>query len=518
MVPFFGRYRSFSLRSRAGLIGATVLLQALVVGVGVLLAGYFAQSGVSQRMMDASLDTNGRAASRFAALLARDLTAPLAPGSESWSKAQALVEEYRLGGGATLLIVDRAGRLVCHPHLRENPNLSRVDYSALSVRLHPSGEEWLLQNLTSQSVLSGTSETMGIPLVVSMVYQPALDVKVVVLQTRDSVAAAGRRVTEGAMVWAGIAALVVLGLTAGGSILLVRRYDSLLARSNRTLEAEVARRTRRAVAIRNGLIFGLAKLADYRDTDTGKHLERICRYCDVLARVLAPKHPEITPEWIERLKLASSMHDIGKVGIPDTILLKPGKLTCEERSLMERHAMMGADTLLAIRKRVGTDELLDMSIVVAQQHHERWDGTGYPGRLAGREIALAARIVACADIYDALTSARVYKPAMTHEEARAIIVRSRGTHLDPEVVDAFESVHERFDEIRHELSPVDGVPEVPMLARVRGEVADAVEDRAVDARVDPALDPDMPRACIMPATARGQARPAVEGQEDRTAA
>jgi len=247
--------------------------------------------------------------------------------------------------------------------------------------------------------------------------------------------------------------VLVLGITILGSAVLVRKYDTIVFRFNRQLGEEVERRTRRGLAIRNGMLFGLAKLADYRDTDTGKHLERICKYSELLATQLLGAFPEVDRSWIDLLKLASSMHDIGKVGIPDLILLKPGRLTPEERSQMESHAAIGADTLLAIRSRVGDDDLLNMSIQVALCHHEKVDGTGYPNHLFGDQIPLCARIVALADMYDALTSKRVYKNAMTHEAARNTIMQVRGTHFDIRIADAFDSIQNQFDTVRAQLQP-----------------------------------------------------------------
>jgi putative two-component system response regulator len=275
------------------------------------------------------------------------------------------------------------------------------------------------------------------------------------------------------MLWGALAGVTVLGVSLVGSVMLVRRYDSLLARANERLESEVDRRTRTGLAIRNGLIFGLAKLADYRDTDTGKHLERICRYSELLAEEMLGKHPEIDRPWIDRLKLASSMHDIGKVGIPDAILLKPGPLTPHERQLMELHPIIGADTLVAIRKRVGDDDLLNMGIQVTLSHHERFDGTGYPYRLQGEQIPLAARIVALADIYDALTSARVYKRPISHEEAIVLIRGLRGSHLDPAVVDALLNIEGKFADARLVFATSCEVEERPHLVATAELAAEA---------------------------------------------
>ncbi len=224
------------------------------------------------------------------------------------------------------------------------------------------------------------------------------------------------------------------------------RYHSrtyrLLLRARAFNEAEkrqlIAEREADALRARNTLIFGLAKLAESRDTDTGEHLERIATYCRVLAEQLRTVH-DLTDEWVVNLQLASSLHDIGKVGIPDSILLKPGLLTPEERVVIERHPGIGATALEAILARDQDDSLLQMARNIAASHHERWDGKGYPAALSGDAIPLEARIVSVADVYDALTSKRVYKPALSHDEALGIIIEGRGQQFDPQVVDALRS-------------------------------------------------------------------------------
>lgn len=197
-----------------------------------------------------------------------------------------------------------------------------------------------------------------------------------------------------------------------------------------------AERQAQTIRSRDTLIFAMAKLAESRDSDTGEHLERIAAYSRILAEQLRVSRPELTDQWIHDLQLASSLHDIGKVGVPDAVLLKPGKLTPEERTQMERHTSIGAEALDAIVARQTDDLLLVMARNIAAAHHERWDGAGYPHGLRGEEIPLEARIISVADVYDALTSKRVYKPAMTHAEALALIVAGRGTQFDPQVVDA----------------------------------------------------------------------------------
>ena len=218
-----------------------------------------------------------------------------------------------------------------------------------------------------------------------------------------------------------------------------------------TAVREEAERKRVQVLARNTLIFGLAKLAEYRDTDTGAHLERIGVYCGLLAREMSRDHPFMDDDWAQTLSVASSMHDIGKVGIPDAVLGKPGRLTDDERGVIQRHPGLGHRVLAEILARNGGDTLLTMSAQIASCHHERWDGAGYPEKLSGEAIPLPARIVAVADVYDALTSARVYKPAMTHAEASKVIDEGSGTQFDPTVVVAFRAASTAFDEARQKM-------------------------------------------------------------------
>lgn len=450
--------RMFRLRSRGKLIAATVLLQALVIGLGWLGIMHGTRSGLQTRDHERQLEESGRLVQRLSDELSRECALPIRRGEASWAAAQRFVTNVALPPGATAMLLDLQGKVLCHPALEKNPSFARVDYSEQVVQLHPDGQAVELGQLRPGAAMTGVADFPSGRAVVSVLYNPGVQAKVVLVQTESATAPAVAQLTREVMRWSGAGGVMIVLLTLAGSSILVRRYDTVLARANERLELELERRVRRGLAIRNALVFGLAKLADYRDTDTGKHLERICRYCELLSEELREEFAEITPDWIERLKLASSMHDIGKVGIADSILLKPGRLTEEERRVMEQHTIIGADTLQAIRGRVGEDDLLAMSILVALSHHEKFDGTGYPHRLAGDAIPLAARIVALADMYDALTSRRVYKAAMTHEEARRIIREARGGHLDPRIVDAFERVHGRFDHTRMELHADDMDP------------------------------------------------------------
>jgi cyclic di-GMP phosphodiesterase len=211
---------------------------------------------------------------------------------------------------------------------------------------------------------------------------------------------------------------------------------------------------------RNVTIFVLAKLAESRDPDTGAHLERMREYARILAVTMSalPKYADVIDvEYAKLIHLTAPLHDIGKVGVPDCILLKPGPLTPEERLIMQTHADIGADTLAAAAAEFPDADYLKMACELARSHHEHYDGTGYPAGLAGDAIPLCARIAAVADVYDALTSDRVYRPAMTHAEARALVMRGSGTHFDPDVVAAFVAAEEEFLAVRRRHG-ADGAP------------------------------------------------------------
>ena len=209
-----------------------------------------------------------------------------------------------------------------------------------------------------------------------------------------------------------------------------------------------------AMETRDLAIFAMAKLAESRDPETGAHLERVRQYSRCLTIDLSsqPKfHSLITPAFISLIYQTSPLHDIGKVSIPDHVLLKPGRLDDREFEIMKTHAQAGADTLgKALQKHPGAD-FLRMARDIAACHHERYDGNGYPNALAGQQIPLAARIFSLADVYDALVSKRVYKAAFTHDVSKSIILKGDGTQFDPDVVQAFLRCEKQFQTIAVDL-------------------------------------------------------------------
>lgn len=231
----------------------------------------------------------------------------------------------------------------------------------------------------------------------------------------------------------------------------LKNARDILSDHNAYLEKEVARRMADNSLIQEVSIHALARLAETRDPETGNHLRRTQEYVRTLARALQ-SHPRFSSyldeHTIEALARSAPLHDIGKVGIPDSILLKPGKLTPEEWSIMKTHAELGAHAIAQAEADAEKPvEFLRIAKEIAHYHHEKWDGSGYPLGLAGNDIPISARLMALADVFDALSCARVYKPAFPLEEARRMIVEGSGSHFDPDVVAAFDREFEHFKRI-----------------------------------------------------------------------
>jgi putative two-component system response regulator len=225
------------------------------------------------------------------------------------------------------------------------------------------------------------------------------------------------------------------------------------------LEAEVARRTWQVEAIQDVTVLAMSSLAETRDNETGNHILRTQRYVRCLAEHLR-EHPRfqaiLTPEYIKLLFKSAPLHDIGKIGIPDHILLKPGKLTPEEFEIMKTHTTLGYESIMRAEQSMGGEvSFLRLAKEIALSHQEKWDGSGYPEALKGDAIPVSARLMALADVYDALINKRVYKPAFGHEESVRIILEGRDKHFDPDILDAFLAVQEEFRAIAKSFADED---------------------------------------------------------------
>jgi putative two-component system response regulator len=223
-----------------------------------------------------------------------------------------------------------------------------------------------------------------------------------------------------------------------------------LLQQNEILEIKVQERTKELALTQDVTIYSMASLAETRDPETGGHIRRTQNYVRALAEQLKGRprfRDALDARVIELLYKSAPLHDVGKVGVPDAILLKPGKLTVEEFEEMKKHTLYGRDALLSAENVLGTNSFLALAKEIAYTHHEKWDGTGYPQQLTGEDIPLSGRLMALADVYDALISKRVYKPPFGHQKAVDIIREGQGSHFDPVLVECFLEIESTFREI-----------------------------------------------------------------------
>ena len=231
---------------------------------------------------------------------------------------------------------------------------------------------------------------------------------------------------------------------------------SALEKQNEILERKVVERTREITQTQDATILTLATLAETRDSDTGNHIRRTQSYIRAIVEELATNtefEDQLDDQMIEVICKSAPLHDIGKVGVPDAILNKPGKLTTEEFEVMKSHTTLGYEALQSAEAALGENSFLEIAKQIALTHHEKWDGSGYPDGLIGKSIPLTGRIMAVADVYDALISKRAYKQAFTHQEALKVISDGSGSHFDPDIVKIFCQIEQQIAKIADELPP-----------------------------------------------------------------
>lgn len=337
-----------------------------------------------------------------------------------------------------------------------------VNLKILSGLLHPSYD--VLASLSGEHALQIATATPRPDMILLDVLMPGMDGYDVMTRLRDNtttrdipvIFVTGLDSTEDEEKGLKLGAVDYITKPYRPSIVLSRLRNHLelkrardwLSNQNAYLEAEIGRRTRDILHLQDITINALAELTETRDPETGHHIRRTQEYMRILATHLKvnPRFSGfLTDNVIELLAKSAPLHDIGKVGIPDHILLKPGKLTDEEWVIMKTHCVVGTLAIeRAVRDTNSSVDFLDIAIQIARFHHERWDGSGYPEGKKWDAIPIPARLMALADVFDALISHRVYKSAMSVEQARNVIVSERGSHFDPDVVDAFLSGFDDF--------------------------------------------------------------------------
>jgi HD-GYP domain-containing protein (c-di-GMP phosphodiesterase class II) len=454
-----------NLRSR---MPSSWLLIALIMGVqfAALIAGAFwftarIHRHQSNMIREEILANNQHIAGQMARMIDELNLIDLTEGSADWLRLQRLIERSELPNDGFLCVIGADdGRLICHPDFVHNPAVRRTRMGELQLHGPAAGRTLLDATGDDQVAAAGWAAMPDGVHLIAVRNLPHLRAKVLAHQREHGIAAATERFLA-PVYWIGLpVAFFVTLLTGAGTWYLVKRYEQRLDRVNAELELLVQRRSEALMKTRDAVIFGLAKLAESRDDETGRHLERIRGYSEILASELATAKPELDDRAVGMIGLTSSLHDIGKVGIPDQILLKPGRFTAQEREVMQKHPLIAGDCLIAIKERLGEDDFLETACEIAFGHHERWDGEGYPFGLRGEQIPLSARIVAVADVYDALRSKRVYKQPMTHEEAIFTITRGAGTQFDPSVVEALIRREADIRKTSYEETAVDSASDV----------------------------------------------------------
>lgn len=437
------------IKSRFFLVALLVSSQAACLGFGVMWATGWLWTAF-EVVVHEHVTAKGQAIAHELALKTAALRLDtVEPGTSDWQRLQKLVEDAEIPHeGFVVIMRPDSGAMVCHPNLEQDPGLLRLHPGRCLLMTEedaaPITSLLAKATQTDSRVVTGKVELDGELHAFTGFRLPAINAVLAVYQSDDAIDQFIASTIRPVMQVGYALTAFIIGATGILTVFLINRYEAGLIEANQRLEKKVEERTRSLVRTRNAVIFGLAKLAESRDSDTGQHLERIRSYVTILASELAKTHPEIDHQYVADLAVASSLHDIGKVGIPDAVLLKPGTLTDTERQAMELHTVLGSECLAAIQQQLEEDDFLELAQQIAASHHEQWDGSGYPHGIRGKEIPLAARIVALADVYDALTTSRPYKDPKSHAETREWIASRYDTHFDPAVVEAFVAREQDF--------------------------------------------------------------------------
>lgn len=326
------------------------------------------------------------------------------------------------------MITRNAGRTMTPAESKTDRSTTAQSAQAECVR-----SVWWIKHLSLLTLLQAAFVSLGLAL-----HQQAFPAEAFVA-TIGGVFVISRDVLLG-FVW-------ITAIQGGIGYLYISHFVERIRSSQDNLQSEFSRKQDALTRTQNALIVGLTKLAASRDGDTEGHLDRVGLYASRIASVAGERpefQNEITPQFIETIRVSAALHDIGKVGIEDSILQKPGRLTDEERRQMQTHTRISSDCLQQVQQCLGDSNFLQMAHEIALFHHEHWNGEGYPTGLRREQIPLAARIVAIADVYDALSARRCYKEPYAHQQCVDMIVEAAGTQFDPRLVEVFQQVESEF--------------------------------------------------------------------------
>ncbi len=370
------------------------------------------------------------------------------PQSQDWLRLQDIIENTNLPNSGYFTVIDSTnGKVLSHPRWNADERMSEMNLGQTKL-YGPAGGRSILDSVVSGDYVSmGWARIGGDELLLAVRKMPGLGIMILAQQREAPLVAAISQIVI-SIKSAGLAvavALVAVSLffTAG----IVERYESRMSAVHGQIDNLADQKSDKLLATRHAVIVELAKLVESRDSSAGEHLDRVRAYTEILGRELSDKIPSLTEETISVMGLTSCLHDIGNVSVPESIFQNAGKLTDEQRVTMQKHTTLGGERLQAIKQKDGQDQFIDVACEIAFAHHERWDGSGYPNGLIEENIPLSARIVALADVYDALTTKRVYNQPATHAEARQIILVGKKRQFDPAVVDAFLATEDQFNSI-----------------------------------------------------------------------
>lgn len=449
----FSRFRNLILNQPLAVALSLAALQVTILTIGWVATYFTTHESVAKSVQDIIIQNNTNVAESLISAIG-DLPGDFNQSDPRWEKAQTFVEQVELGSGGFACILDAEGQIVCHPEIRSDPSLQSINlgsqlFTPLPIADKPEPASTPLHTAGQDQLATGTMDFMfeGKHYIATQQINES-GARLLVHQPVSGLTTAREHVTYPLLITLSTMGLLLISITGFTTFWFTRAHSRAALRWNQALDQKVKDRTHQLSVSRKAIVFALAKLAEYRDNETGQHVERICAYSRIIATQLH-SHPETQdPAWIDQLEMAASLHDIGKVAVPDHVLHKPGKLTYAEFEQIKLHASVGAEALTMIRNQLEGDDLLSMGIDVTSCHHEKWDGSGYPNGLSGEAIPLSARIVAVADVFDALLSKRVYKPAMPLDKVVAIINESSGNHFDPQIVDAFNTCIDALVEAR----------------------------------------------------------------------